>query len=68
MKCYVGKYRLHIDSNGDVFPSACLLNNRGAIMGNIFKENVRRIERPIICPFNACLCGTDIHIEKRAQE
>ena len=67
MKCYVGKYRLHIDANGDVFPSACLLNNRRAVMGNIFKENVRRIERPIICPFNACLCGPDTRIEKRAQ-
>ena len=64
MKCYVGKYRLHINANGDVFPSACLLNNRRAIMGNIFKENVRRIERPIICPFNACLCGPDTRIEK----
>ena len=66
MKCYVGKYRLWIDPYGNTFPSACLGNNRRASMGNIYRGNIKRIERPIICPFNDCLCGPDIRIEKEA--
>ena len=67
MMCAVGQKRVHINSYGDVFPSACLLNFRKAIMGNIFKQNIRKPQKAIICPFEECLCGPDIRIEKWAQ-
>ena len=38
MKCAVGKYRLHINPDGDVYPSACLGNYPRAKMGNIYKR------------------------------
>ena len=67
MQCAVGKYRLHINPNGDVYPSACLLNYRRAKMGNIYKKNIRKVNKAITCPFSSCLCGPDIRIEKWAQ-
>ena len=67
MFCAVGQKRLHINSYGDVFPSACLLNFRKAIMGNIYKQNIRKPQKAITCPFEECLCGPDIRIEKWAQ-
>ena len=67
MKCAVGKYRLHINPSGDVYPSACLANYRRAMMGNIYKKNIRKVNKAITCPFSSCLCGPDIRIEKWAQ-
>lgn len=66
MKCEVGKTRLHIKPNGDVYPSACLANYPRAKMGNIYKKNVIKPKAAITCPFNDCLCGPDIRIEKWA--
>ena len=40
MYCAVGRDRLHIMPNGNVYPSACLLNYNKAIMGNIYKHNI----------------------------
>jgi len=40
MNCAVGKDSIHITPNGDVYPSACLLNYRKARMGNIYKQNI----------------------------
>lgn len=67
MKCGVGKNGLHIKPSGDVYPSACLLNYPKAVMGNIYEENVIVPKNAITCPFNECLCGSDIRIEKWAQ-
>ena len=67
LKCEVGQYRLHIDSEGDVYPSACLTNYPRSKMGNIFRENIVRPKTAITCPFNDCLCGPDIRIKKWAQ-
>ena len=67
MKCAVGFTRLHIKPNGDVYPSACLLNYRGARMGNIYKKNLVKPKSYLTCPFNECLCGPDIRVEKWAQ-
>ena len=67
MQCAVGKYRLHINPKGDVYPSACLANYRRAKMGNIYKKNIRKVNKAITCPFSSCLCGPDIRIEKWAQ-
>ena len=67
MKCAVGFTRLHIRPNGDVYPSACLLNYRGAIMGNIYKKNIVKPKSYLTCPFTECLCGPDIRVEKWAQ-
>ena len=67
MKCAVGFTRLHIKPNGDVYPSACLLNYRGARMGNIYKKNIIKPKSYLTCPFNECLCGPDIRVEKWAQ-
>ena len=67
MKCAVGKYRLHINPNGDVYPSACLGNYPKAMMGNIYKQNIRKANSAITCPFSSCLCGPDIRIEKWTQ-
>ena len=36
-------------------------------MGNIYKQNIRKPQKAIICPFEECLCGPDIRIEKWAQ-
>jgi len=66
MKCAVGRDRLHIKPSGDVFPSACLLNYEKANMGNIYKQNIVKAKNAITCPFNECLCGPDIRIEKWA--
>lgn len=64
MNCDVGKLRLHIKPNGDVYPSACLLNFPQAMMGNIFKQDIKKPKRPIECPFNFCGCGPDLRINK----
>jgi len=64
MKCEIGKTRLQINPNGDVLPSTCLLKNPRAIMGNIYKENIKKINKPIICPFKFCGCGPDIRSKK----
>lgn len=66
MNCAVGQDRLHIKPNGDVYPSACLLNYPRAKMGNIYKEDVIVPKSSIVCPFKECLCGPDIRIEKWA--
>ncbi len=64
MKCAVGFTRLHIKPNGDVYPSACLLNYRRARMGNVYKKNIIKPKSYLSCPFNECLCGPDIRVEK----
>jgi MoaA/NifB/PqqE/SkfB family radical SAM enzyme len=66
LNCYIGKNRLHIKANGDVYPSACLLNYPKSKMGNIYKQELKVIGNPIICPFSFCACGPDIRIEKKA--
>ena len=62
MNCYVGENRIHIKQNGDVYPSACLLNYPRAKMGNIFKGRIKKPNRPIVCPFNFCGCGPHLRI------
>jgi MoaA/NifB/PqqE/SkfB family radical SAM enzyme len=66
MWCAVGRDRIHITPKGDVYPSACLLNYRKAVMGNIYKQNISKPKSAIRCPFTACLCGPDQRIEKWA--
>ena len=66
MNCAVGKDSIHITPNGDVYPSACLLNYRKARMGNIYKQNIIKPASCIRCPFVACYCGPDQRIEKWA--
>jgi len=68
MLCNVGVTRIHIKDTGDCYPSACLLNNRKACMGNIYKQDLRKIAKAIVCPFTFCGCGPDLRITKyRAQ-
>ncbi len=67
MMCAVGKDRLHIKPNGDVYPSACFLNYPQTRMGNIYKENLRKVKKEVKCRFTHCYCGPDIRIEKWAQ-
>lgn len=66
LNCEVGKSRLHIKPNGDVYPSACLLNYPQARMGNIFKQQIIKPNNPIKCPFSFCGCGPDMRINKYA--
>ena len=66
MNCAVGKDSIHITPNGDVYPSACLLNYRKARIGNIYKQNIIKPTSSIRCPFVACYCGPDQRIEKWA--
>ena len=66
MNCAVGRDSIHITPNGDVYPSACLLNYRKARMGNIYKQNIVKPGSSIRCPFIACYCGPDQRIEKWA--
>ena len=67
MKCAIGVHRLHINPEGDVYPSACLANYPKAKMGNIYKKDIKKAVNAITCPFTSCLCGPDIRIEKWAQ-
>lgn len=67
-KCAMGQDRLAISPNGDIFPSACLYNFRMSKIGNIFREEFKKLDRAVICPFNHCSCGPDIRIEKWAHE
>ena len=66
MNCAVGKDSIHITPNGDVYPSACLLNYRKARMGNIYRQDIIKPTSSIRCPFVACYCGPDQRIEKWA--
>ena len=66
MNCAVGKDSIHIAPNGDVYPSACLLNYRKARMGNIYRQDIIKPTSSIRCPFVACYCGPDQRIEKWA--
>lgn len=67
MMCAIGRDRIHIKPNGDVYPSACFLNYPQTRMGNIYTENLRRIKKAVTCRFSHCYCGPDIRIEKWAQ-
>ena len=64
MNCDVGKLRLHIKSNGDVYPSACLLNYPKAKMGNLYQGTIIKPKKAIKCPFSFCGCGPDLRINK----
>jgi MoaA/NifB/PqqE/SkfB family radical SAM enzyme len=66
LSCYVGKSRLHIKPGGDCYPSACLMKFTKSRMGNVYKQDLKHIKNPIICPFNFCGCGPDMRIEKKA--
>lgn len=63
-KCEIGTTTFHIKANGDVYPSACMFNYPKAKMGNVFKENIKKVKNPIICPFTFCGCGPDLRIKK----
>ena len=65
LNCYVGSTRLHIKPNGDSYPSACLLKYAKSKIGNVYKQDLKIINKPIVCPFSFCGCGPDIRIEKR---
>lgn len=67
MLCEIGQNRITIKPNGDVYPSACMLNYPKAVMGNIYKKNIRKANKSIICPFNICACGPDLRIPKEKQ-
>jgi MoaA/NifB/PqqE/SkfB family radical SAM enzyme len=62
--CAVGQKRITITPNGDIYPSACLLNFSRACIGNVFTKNINKPKKPIICPFDVCRCGPDMRIEK----
>lgn len=64
MKCEIGQERLHIKPNGDVYPSACMLNYPKSKMGNIYKKNLKKVSKAVICPFNLCSCAPDIRVKK----
>lgn len=64
MQCEIGQQRIHIKPNGDVFPSACMLNYEKACMGNLYKQTIRKPRRPVTCPFDMCACGPDLRITK----
>ena len=64
MLCEIGQLNLNIKPNGDVYPSACLLNYPKAVIGNIYKEDLLKPTKPIECPFNFCGCGPDMRIKK----
>lgn len=64
MKCDIGMLRVQIKPNGDVYPSACLLNYPKAIIGNIYEGKIKKPTKPIECPFNFCGCGPDMRINK----
>jgi len=67
MYCEVGVNRFHIFPSGDIYPSACFLNHMQARIGNIYKNNFKKITRPVKCPFNFCGCGPDMRITKYAE-
>jgi organic radical activating enzyme len=64
LNCDVGLLRLQIKPNGDVFPSACLLNFPKAKMGNLYEGIINKPKQPIKCPFTFCGCGGDLRINK----
>ena len=64
MNCEIGQTRIHIKPNGDVYPSACMLNYPKAVMGNIYKKNIKKVTKEVICPYVMCACGPDIRIKK----
>lgn len=66
MTCAVGTLNLQIRPNGDIYPSACLLNYPQARMGNIYEQNIKKPIKGIKCPFDFCGCGPDLRINKYA--
>lgn len=67
LQCEVGKNRLHIKSDGSVFPAACLLNYNASI-GNIFKKDLQLPNKAITCPFTYCGCASDLYMKKYRKE
>lgn len=66
MNCMIGSKNLFIKANGDSYPSACLFNHPKTMVGNIYKENLKKPKKGIKCPFNICACGPDVRINKYA--
>lgn len=64
MYCAIGQKRITILPNGNVYPSACLTNYPKACIGNIYRQDILKVKKPIKCPFNICRCGPDVRIEK----
>lgn len=66
MTCNIGILNLQIRPNGDIYPSACLMNYPQARMGNIYEKNIKKAIKGIKCPFDFCGCGPDLRINKYA--
>lgn len=64
MNCEIGTTSFQIRPNGDIFPSACMMNYPKAVIGNIFKKKIKKISRPVKCPFDFCGCGPDLRLKK----
>jgi hypothetical protein len=62
--CNIGRDLVVIKANGDVVPANACNNN--VIMGNIktAPEKINLLDKPIICAYKECTCGSDIEINK----
>ena len=61
--CKAGHDKLHINEQGDIFPSACFLNTR-VILGNMFKNTFKKPKSYVTCPFSSCKCIGDLRLTK----
>lgn len=67
MYCSAGSKLIAIDPYGRVTPAVCFRGRKDLPFkdGNIYKRNTQLLfQRPIICPFNSCICISDLQVPK----
>jgi hypothetical protein len=60
--CNAGSERIYIEKDFTVFSGQCKNN----MLGNLFDENFKILNHPVICKQNSCTCTGDIYTTKKA--
>lgn len=64
--CEIGIRSLYIDQYGDIMRGNCMAEG---VIGNInAPNNIQWPERPVVCSYDSCICGTDVRINKWINE
>ncbi|SDB48924.1 Glycosyltransferase involved in cell wall bisynthesis [Desulfonatronum thiosulfatophilum] len=65
MICHAGENMMSIDEHGNVAPAVCFRKNKKNGI-NIFNPDIKlsELNKPVICPFEACGCLADIPLPK----
>jgi hypothetical protein len=61
--CNAGSERIYIEKDFTVYSGECK-NNK---LGNLFDENFKILDKPVVCMQSSCTCTGDIYTTKKAK-